>query len=86
MFNYLIGAFFTYIIKLAAKIVFFCIQSIAYEFFFQQLGEVINSRRILRIGRRWRLANFTNWAKMAVGEFYELGEDDGRRIGRIRRI
>ena len=60
MFNYLIGAFFTYIIKLAAKIVFFCIQSIAYEFFFQQLGEVINSRRILRIGRRWRLANFTN--------------------------
>ena len=36
MFNYLIDAFFTYIIKLAAKIVFFCIQSIAYEFFFQQ--------------------------------------------------
>ena len=36
MFNYLIDTFFTYIIKLAAKIVFFCIQSIAYEFFFQQ--------------------------------------------------
>lgn len=51
MFNYLIDTFFTYIIKLAAKIVFFCIQSIAYEFFFQQLGEVINSRRILRILR-----------------------------------
>ena len=49
MFNYLIDTFFTYIIKLAAKIVFFCIQSIAYDFFFQQLGEVINSRRILRI-------------------------------------
>lgn len=51
MFNCLIDAFFTYIIKLAAKIVFFCIQSIAYEFFFQQLGEVINSRRIMRIMR-----------------------------------
>ena len=36
MFNYLIGAFFSYIIKLAAKIVFFCIQSIPYRIFFQQ--------------------------------------------------
>ena len=53
MFNYLISALFTYIIKLAAKIVFFCIQSIPYEIFFQQFKCALLIRRdcvLLRVG------------------------------------
>lgn len=68
MFNYSVDAFFTCIIKLAAKIVFFCIQSIAYEFFFQQLGEVINSRRIMRILRIMRI--IYNIQYMCVGPYF----------------
>ena len=46
MFNYLIDTSFTYLIKLAAKIDFFCIQSIPYGIFFQQneMG-IVNKRQ-----------------------------------------